>query len=100
MSSKVNLNDQAEKLKSLMGSARLQTAQQASPNPAEYEGSKVVNSHIEPAKSKAKNLRAIPITYFEAHANLKAASKTSLDFSSYILEALREKLERDGALGG
>ncbi|EOJ9802924.1 molecular chaperone GroEL, partial [Escherichia coli] len=25
--------------------------------------------------------------------------KTSLDFSSYIIEAIREKLERDGAIG-
>ncbi|HHU1662921.1 TPA: molecular chaperone GroEL, partial [Escherichia coli] len=24
---------------------------------------------------------------------------TSLDFSSYIIEAIREKLERDGAIG-
>ncbi|MGT3951398.1 molecular chaperone GroEL, partial [Escherichia coli] len=36
---------------------------------------------------------------FEAHAELKATSKTSLDFSSYIIEAIREKLERDGAIG-
>ncbi|HHH7531371.1 TPA: molecular chaperone GroEL, partial [Escherichia coli] len=34
-----------------------------------------------------------------AHAELKATSKTSLDFSSYIIEAIREKLERDGAIG-
>ncbi|OWS75229.1 molecular chaperone GroEL, partial [Pantoea sp. VS1] len=27
-----------------------------------------------------------------------ASNKTSLDFSAYILEALREKLESDGAL--
>ncbi|ECV7329428.1 molecular chaperone GroEL, partial [Escherichia coli] len=38
-------------------------------------------------------------SYFEAHAELKATSKTSLDFSSYIIEAIREKLERDGAIG-
>ncbi|HGD8512292.1 TPA: molecular chaperone GroEL, partial [Escherichia coli] len=32
-------------------------------------------------------------------AELKATSKTSLDFSSYIIEAIRAKLERDGAIG-
>ncbi|MDA4293424.1 molecular chaperone GroEL, partial [Salmonella enterica subsp. enterica serovar Minnesota] len=51
------------------------------------------------ARTKAKNLKAIPLSYFEAHAELKATSKTSLDFSSYIIEAIREKLERDGAIG-
>ena len=50
------------------------------------------------SKSRSKNLRAVPETYFEAHAQLKALNKTSLDFSAYILEALREKLENDGAL--
>ena len=51
------------------------------------------------ARTKAKNLKAIPLSYFDAHAELKATSKTSLDFSSYIIEAIREKLERDGAIG-
>jgi hypothetical protein len=54
---------------------------------------------VESPKTKAKNLKAIPLSYFEAHAELKSSSKTSLDFSSYIIEAIREKLERDGAIG-
>ena len=100
MVSKINLDEQAEKLKNLMGSARLQTTQ---PAPADLNESVPSQSGAvkqQQPKTKAKNLRAIPVTYFEAHANLKATAKTSLDFSSYILEALREKLERDGAIGG
>jgi hypothetical protein len=48
-------------------------------------------------RTRAKNLKSVPAAYFEKHANLKESGKTSLDFSSYILEALREKLERDNA---
>lgn len=105
--SKVNLSQQAEKLKSLVGSARLQTS---SPSTVTNEETREVkpeaseqrtptSPRIEPARTKAKNLKAIPVSYFDAHAELKATSKTSLDFSSYIIEAIREKLERDGALG-
>lgn len=112
-------NEQAEKLKSLVGSARLQTsAQVAATNEVVNEvvkGSEEISNEVkamgnadkqiqvaerpEPARTKAKNLKAIPLSYFEAHADLKATSKTSLDFSSYIIEALREKLEKDGAIG-
>ena len=80
--SKAKFSAQAEKLKNLVDSARLQTS-----------------SSAVAARTKAKNLKAIPLSYFEAHAELKATSKTSLDFSSYIIEAIREKLERDGAIG-
>lgn len=48
--------------------------------------------------TKPKSLRAVPVAYFNKHAELKKEGKTSLDFSPYIIEALREKLERDGAL--
>ena len=48
--------------------------------------------------TRAKNLKAMPESYFEAHKKLKAQGKTSLDFSAYIIEALRGNLERDGAL--
>lgn len=48
--------------------------------------------------SKAKLLNAVPTRYFDAHHELKENGKTSLDFSRYILEALREKLEKEGAL--
>ncbi|KAA0467766.1 molecular chaperone GroEL [Salmonella enterica] len=100
--SKVKFSAQAEKLKNLVDSARLQTSSSAvtatapsKPN----EGAEVVSGRPGAAMTKAKNLKAIPLSYFEAHAELKATSKTSLDFSSYIIEAIREKLERDGAIG-
>ncbi|MCG6268279.1 hypothetical protein [Vibrio furnissii] len=48
--------------------------------------------------TKAKSLRAVPTTYFEKHEELRKDGKTSLDFSAYIIEAIREKLERDSAL--
>ena len=48
--------------------------------------------------TKAKHLKAVPATYFEKHQALKTAGKTSLDFTAYIIEAIREKLERDGAM--
>lgn len=47
---------------------------------------------------RTKTLKAIPATYFEAHQTLRDTNRTILDFSSYIMEALREKLEKDGAL--
>ncbi|EIP3426814.1 molecular chaperone GroEL [Salmonella enterica] len=108
-------NEQAEKLKSLVGSARLQTSAQVAATNEVVKGSEEISNEVkamgnadkqsqvaerpEPARTKAKNLKAIPLSYFEAHADLKATSKTSLDFSSYIIEALREKLEKDGAIG-
>lgn len=106
--SKKNFSEQAEKLKSLVGSARLQTSSPAAVQTAETKGpdgdmpSEVHTAaevRVEPPKTKAKNLKAIPLSYFEAHTELKLSSKTSLDFSSYIIEAIREKLERDGAIG-
>lgn len=48
--------------------------------------------------TKPKHLNAMPVTYFDAHKALKSDGKTSLDFSQYIYEAVREKLEREGAL--
>lgn len=45
--------------------------------------------------SRAKNLKAMPESYFRAHKEVKEDGKTSLDFSAYIIEAVREKLERD-----
>jgi len=47
---------------------------------------------------KAKSLRAVPVSFFEAHEKLRTEGKTTLDMSSYIVEALREKLTADGAL--
>lgn len=105
--SKKNFSEQAEKLKSLVGSARLQTSSSVSAMTTEEKEHEVdipsvphivADVRLEPPKTKAKNLKAIPLSYFEAHAQLKSLSKTSLDFSSYIIEAIREKLERDGAI--
>ncbi|EJX7572442.1 hypothetical protein OEK23_003573 [Vibrio cholerae] len=48
--------------------------------------------------TKAKHLKHVPIQYFNKHAELNASGKTSLNFTDYIVEALREKLEREGAL--
>lgn len=58
-----------------------------------------VNNAV-PAKRtvRTKTLKAIPTTYFEAHQKLRDTNKTNLDFSNYIMEALREKLEREGAI--
>lgn len=110
--SRNKINEQTEKLKSLVGSARLQTSTQVAAKTDsaivseeisnEAKGSEMlsqVTERPELAKTKAKNLKAIPLSYFEAHSELKATSKTSLDFSSYIIEAIREKLEKDGAIG-
>lgn len=97
---KPNLDTQAQKLKSLMGSARLQTSKPSETSPeTEAQTSAEEIKQPEPSRTRAKNLRAIPVSYFDAHAQLKNTNKTSLDFSSYILEALREKLEKDGAIG-
>mgnify|MGYP001229474448 CR=1 FL=1 len=97
--SKAKFSAQAEKLKNLVDSARLQTAVTATAPSQPNEGAEEVSGRPVAARTKAKNLKAIPLSYFEAHAELKATSKTSLDFSSYIIEAIREKLERDGAIG-
>lgn len=108
--SKKNFSEQAEKLKSLVGSARLQTSSPPHSSttevkepdgdmPSEVQTAADVPVESPKTRTKAKNLKAIPLSYFEAHAELKLSSKTSLDFSSYIIEAIREKLERDGAIG-
>ena len=47
---------------------------------------------------KPKHLNAMPIVFFNAHKKGKNGGHTSLDFSQYIYEAVREKLQRDGLL--
>lgn len=47
---------------------------------------------------KSKTIKTIPSNYFTAHENLKSSGKTGLLLTAYMIEALREKLERDGAL--
>ena len=58
----------------------------------ETKGSQSIDTPIE---TKAKHLKNIPMSYFNDYKKLKATGKSSLDFSAYIIEALREKLERD-----
>nr|AKN37046.1 hypothetical protein [Vibrio cyclitrophicus]AKN38245.1 hypothetical protein [Vibrio splendidus] len=50
------------------------------------------------ATTKPKHLKVVPTSYFDKHKDLKDTGKTSLDFSAYIIEAIREKLERDSAM--
>ncbi|MCR9998711.1 hypothetical protein NB620_00330 [Vibrio alginolyticus] len=45
--------------------------------------------------TKPKHLNAMPVVFFEAHKKGKNGGVTSLDFSQYIYEAVREKLQRD-----
>lgn len=92
MTKKLDFANQHEKLAGLMSSAKLKTSSTPVEKPS------VDTRPAVKSKARSKNLRAVPETYFEAHAQLKASNKTSLDFSAYILEALREKLENDGAL--
>ena len=93
---------QADKISQLMNSASLKTAAPgAAPQQEENPAPVVVEDlpQTQPVKkARPKNLRAVPEIYFDAHETLKVTNKTSLDFSAYILEALREKLERDGGL--
>ena len=53
------------------------------------------NTNNNSASTKSKHLKAVPIHYFDMHKSLKNENKTSLDFSAYIIEAIREKLDRD-----
>lgn len=61
---------------------------------------KTEQTKAEPAARsvRPKTLKAIPASYYEAHQKLRDTNKTNLDFSNYIMEALREKLEREGGL--
>lgn len=47
---------------------------------------------------RTKTIKTIPSNYFDAHSTLKKSGKTGLLLTAYMIEALREKLERDGAL--
>lgn len=49
----------------------------------------------EKPKTKAKNILNMPADFFTRHAALKSDGKTTLLFTPYIIEAVREKLERD-----
>lgn len=67
----------------------------------EVGGAKLQVNDSSPAPkrlTRTKTLKSVPASYFEAHGQLRSQNRTYLDFSSYIMEALREKLERDGAL--
>ncbi|WP_429123335.1 hypothetical protein [Aeromonas veronii] len=47
------------------------------------------------AATKSKLLTGLPVAFEDRHKALKAAGVTSLLLNPYIIEALREKLERD-----
>lgn len=47
------------------------------------------------AATKSKLLTGLPVAFEERHKALKAAGVTSLLLNPYIIEALREKLEKD-----
>lgn len=47
------------------------------------------------AATKSKLLTGLPVAFEERHKALKAGGVTSLLLNPYIIEALREKLERD-----
>lgn len=50
---------------------------------------------IPAAATKNKLLTGLPVAFEERHKALKSAGVTSLLLNPYIIEALREKLERD-----
>ncbi|MGL6258769.1 hypothetical protein [Vibrio sp. WXL210] len=43
---------------------------------------------------RQKNLKKVPVLFFEQHATLRAQGKITGDFSTFIVEAIREKLHR------
>ncbi|WP_303845744.1 hypothetical protein [Aeromonas sobria] len=47
------------------------------------------------AATKNKLLTSLPVAFEERHKALKSAGETTLLYNQYIIEALREKLERD-----
>ncbi len=71
--------------------------EQTETNAALKEQPKAAQQKPQPTH-KPKHLNAMPASYFEAHKQGKTQGITSLDFSQYIYEAVREKLQRDGLL--
>lgn len=67
---------------------------------SQVSGSGRLQSQVESndRQTKSKSLKAVPVIYFDLHKSLRDSNKTNLDFSNYILEALREKLAKDGVL--
>jgi hypothetical protein len=49
-------------------------------------------------KVRQKKLNNVPESYFLRHKNLKDTGQTTLNFEAYIMEAIREKLQRDNAI--
>lgn len=47
---------------------------------------------------RSKTLKAVPAEWFALHETLRRTNKTNLDFSNWIMEAMREKFERYGIL--
>lgn len=53
---------------------------------------------IDAEATTAKSIKGLPVRLVDAFKALKAAGKTRLSFTSYIIVAIEEKLKRDGAL--
>ncbi|EGR1579450.1 chaperonin [Vibrio parahaemolyticus] len=47
---------------------------------------------------RQKKLNNVPASYFDIHKELKASGFTTLNFEAYIMEAIREKFQRDNAI--
>lgn len=45
------------------------------------------------AATKSKEIKNMPVEFFNRHAELKAQGKTSLLFTAFIIEAVRKALE-------
>ncbi|WP_025740889.1 hypothetical protein [Salinivibrio socompensis] len=51
-------------------------------------------------RTRSKHLKNIPAAFFERHETLYSQGKTTLDFSNFIYEAIREKLEKEESQNG
>jgi hypothetical protein len=56
---------------------------------------RLIEKEAAPAATKNKLLTSLPVAFEERHKALKSAGETTLLYNQYIIEALREKLERD-----
>ncbi len=61
-------------------------------------GAALSESNNEEITFRSKTLKNIPSNYFDAHEKIKESGKTPLLLTAYMIVALQEKLERDGAL--
>lgn len=57
-----------------------------------------VNNEQAQKTVRQKKLNSVPIRYFEIHKRLKDNGQTTLNFEAYIMEAIREKFQKDNAI--